>query len=103
MRQQLDHGLVVGSDHFYYECTRHDSGADHDIGRADHDRLTINGGQLGQCTPCGQLFLRPRMVGRGRLRMEMVLNVDYGEELDIGVWELVDQGPVPQIGTGCGA
>ena len=36
-------------------------------------------------------------------RMEMVLNVDYGEELDIGVWELLDEGPVPQIGTGCGA
>ena len=36
-------------------------------------------------------------------RMEMVLNVDYGEAQEIGVWELLDKGPVPQMGTGCGA
>ena len=36
-------------------------------------------------------------------RMEMVLNVDYGEAQEIGVWELLDDVPVPQMGTGCGA
>jgi len=36
-------------------------------------------------------------------RMEMVLNVDYGEGQEIGVWELLSEGPVAQIGTGCGA